>query len=363
MMRKLLSVILCAALLLALAAGCAAGGKPDDRPPDAPSENTDGKEGGETPDAPDGPADPGDPGGETPSPPFTFRAKLSSAYMDEVFGAPMVEAWYNLVDAVLAGEDTFACPDEDTYDWVMGQFPDRYFPVFSVLIEKNYGDGSVVNGVAGFRYKVSQEERAALLADFETLVTELLNETMKPEYTDMEKALSLYRYISSRYTYDSETFEKQDREGYVDYVSSYRFLTGDTGICTECARAYSYLLLQAGVEATTMLAPGHEWSYVRINGNNYHVDPTFAMGEDGSLRYFMMTDDDRQEDFAPESFVICSNYSQEHPHPAYAADDDFFDQIHSGYLEDFDHGTHTMHTYGYNRDQVRVDVDFDYAGF
>lgn len=360
MMRKLLSVILCAALLLALAAGCAAGGKPDDRPPDAPSENTDGKEGGETP---DGPADPDDPGGGTPSPPFTFRAKLSSAYMDEVFGATMVEAWYNLVDAILAGEDTFACPDEDTYDWVMGQFPDRYFPVFSVLIEKNYGDGSVVNGVAGFRYKVSQEERAALLADFETLVTELLNETMKPEYTDMEKALSLYRYISSRYTYDSETFEKQDREGYVDYVSSYRFLTGDTGICTECARAYSYLLLQASVEATTMLAPGHEWSYVRINGNNYHVDPTFAMGEDGSLRYFMMTDDDRQEDFAPESFVICSNYSQEHPHPAYAADDDFFDQIHSGYLEDFDHGTHTMHTYGYNRDQVRVDVDFDYAGF
>lgn len=45
------------------------------------------------------------------------------------------------------------------------------------------------------------------------------------------------------------------------------------------------------------------------------------------------------------------------------ANDEFFDQIHSGYLEDFDHDTHIMHTYGYNRDHVRIDVDFDYTGF
>ena len=56
-------------------------------------------------------------------------------------------------------------------------------------------------------------------------------------------------------------------------------------------------------------------------------------------------------------------HPQEYDHPAYAADDDFFDPIHSGYLVDSSHDTHTMHTYGYNRDQVRVDVDFDYAGF
>lgn len=28
-----------------------------------------------------------------------------------------------------------ACPDQETYDWVMGQFPDRCFPVLTQLIE------------------------------------------------------------------------------------------------------------------------------------------------------------------------------------------------------------------------------------
>lgn len=55
----------------------------------------------------------------------------------------MVETWNNLGDAVLAGENTFACPDQHTHDWVMGQFPDRYFPVLRELIEPIRGDGEV----------------------------------------------------------------------------------------------------------------------------------------------------------------------------------------------------------------------------
>ena len=39
---------------------------------------------------------------------YVFRPKVSSAYLEEVFGKTMCETWFNLVDAILAGEDTFA---------------------------------------------------------------------------------------------------------------------------------------------------------------------------------------------------------------------------------------------------------------
>ena len=40
-----------------------------------------------------------------------FRPKVCSVYMEEVFGETMCETWYHLVDAVMAGEDTFADRD------------------------------------------------------------------------------------------------------------------------------------------------------------------------------------------------------------------------------------------------------------
>ena len=54
---------------------------------------------------------------------YVFQPKVCSVYMEEVFGKDMCDAWFNLVDAVLAGEDTFACKDQYTYDWMMGSFP------------------------------------------------------------------------------------------------------------------------------------------------------------------------------------------------------------------------------------------------
>ena len=69
------------------------------------------------------PAAPEPTDGRTRQSSYVFQPKVCSAYMEEVFGKAMCETWFHLVDAVMAGEDTFACPDQYTYDWVMGQFP------------------------------------------------------------------------------------------------------------------------------------------------------------------------------------------------------------------------------------------------
>ena len=80
------------------------------------------------------------------------------------------------------------------------------------------------------------------------MVEEILNEAMKPEYSDFENALGLYNYFDSHYTYDWNAYEDNE-QGKAYYLSSYRMLTEKTGICQEISVAYSYLLMQTGAEA------------------------------------------------------------------------------------------------------------------
>ena len=273
-----------------------------------------------------------------------FQPKVASQYLVEVFGEKKVETWFNLIDAVMAGEDTFACPDTETYNWVMGQFPNKCFPVINPVMDMQISyawdrDHPVKNGIATFTYLVPREEVSAKITEFAGLVEDILNETMDPGDTDFEKALSLYLYFQKNYTYDDQAAE-DNNNGRADYVSSYRLLTGKTGICHEISTAYSYLLMQAGVEATTVMGSNHEWSLIRLNGKNYHIDPTYVLSMDpGDLRYFLMTDEKRCEDgeFHSGTFTYCSAYSQDHPHPDYAADDETFQDLWSGYFDSFDH--------------------------
>ncbi|MBQ1860305.1 MAG: hypothetical protein II141_03900, partial [Clostridia bacterium] len=113
---------------------------------------------------------------------YVFQPKVCSAYMEEVFGKEMCETWFHLVDAVMAGEDTFACPDQHTYDWVMGQFPIRCFPVLTELIDFAYDrENSVVDGVASFTYLVPHEEAARRIEEFARQVEGILNNVFEDD--------------------------------------------------------------------------------------------------------------------------------------------------------------------------------------
>ena len=280
---------------------------------------------------------------DTPLGHYVFQPKVCSLYMEELFGKTMCETWFNLVDAVMAGKNTFACPDQHTYDWVMGQFPERCFPVLTELIDYAWDrEHSVKDGVASFTYLMPVDEAAARIKEFGTMIENILNQVLEDDYSDMEKALALYDYFSRTYSYDYDTFGKMS-DVYVDYTRSYRFFQTGIGICHEISTAYSYLLMQAGVEATIMMGSDHQWSYVRINGHDYHIDPTFAINNPGSLSYFMMTDEQRAATgYVKKEHIITSNYAQDHPHPDYVADDDTFQPLWNTNFEAFFHDTHTI---------------------
>lgn len=296
--------------------------------------------------------------------PYPFQPKVCSVFMEEVFGEAMCEAWYHLVDAVMAGEDTFACPDEYTCGWVIGQFPTRCFPVLVGLIgEADDREHAVTDGIAHFKYLVPREEAAERIADFAEQVEGILNSVLEPGYSDFEKAAALYHYFAHTYQYDYDSFMKME-DTYLDYITPYRLFQTGIGICSEISPAYSYLLMEAGVDATVMMGDNHEWSYVRINGRNYHIDPTFVLSNEDSLSYFMMTDAQREETgCSMEEYVITSNYAQDHPHPDYIADDDTFaplwDQTYDSLIPD----QNTLHCWHYTEGWETEYFDFDYSGY
>ena len=299
-----------------------------------------------------------------------FQPKVASKYLTDVFGEQMVVTWYNLVDAILSGKTEVACPDDHTFNWVTGQFPDKCFPPLKGHIWAVDPDHPVKNGVARFMYDVPYEQLMAEIADFSRMVEEILNEAAKPEYSDFENALGLYNYFDSHYTYDWKAYE-DNQQGKAYYLASYRMLTEKTGICQEISVAYSYLLMQTGAEADVVGGVSetdgehHQWSYIRLNGHDYHIDPTWVLEMNGKLDYFLMTDAQRyaQGGYSKDRFRYVSSYTQDHPFPNYRADDETFAELWNGYFYSLDHENRTLY---YEAEDASGDwtvKTFDYSGF
>lgn len=302
---------------------------------------------------------------EAPRGHYEFKPIVMSSIFKDIMGDDMYQAYVNYVNAVRAKEDSFEVKNSHDYDWMIGQFPSQFYPIFAVYTESNYA-GAVKNGRGTFQYKISKEELQAKETEFEKIVTDILNENLRDDYSDFEKVLALYLYFAENYTYDYEALEldpfEMDKK-----LSNYRFFLEKKGICFECAGAYTYLLLQAGVDCTSgggyshAAKDGHAWSYVTINGKNYHVDPTYVMGRPGDLSYLMMTDSEREMegDFKKNEFEIACHYKDDHNGDKYDADDGFFAPLWGGTLTSWDPEKNLI----YYIDKDGKKAVFDYSKF
>ena len=299
---------------------------------------------------------------------YTFDPKAYSVYMEEIFGETMCQTWCNFVDAMLAGEDTFACPDQETFEWVLGQFPHLCFPAVQDLVDyPEDREHSVTDGIAHFTYTVSREEFEQAVHKLSDTTERILNEVLADADSDFEKALALYLYFADTYTYDHEL---QHSNTDANALSACHVLYEKRGICQEVSQAYSFLLTQAGVQATVMSGTraydqsSHRWSYIRMNGKNYHIDPTYVLGTH-DLSFFMMTDEARaaEDDYPVQDYVITSAYTQVHEHPEYIADDASFSGLWHKEFGSLDTAGNTL-TYYYLDDSYETVYDtFSYDGY
>lgn len=186
--------------------------------------------------------------------------------------------WNDFLDAVTEGRTTFKCPNIEVYRFIEHYMIMWNLPQADEWIEMQRNP-KFKNGMASFSYKISDEERKEKLEQIKKVTEDVLNEVLEDDYSDFEKALALYIYFVDNYTY----LEDMDHWGGIMHV-----LTQKHGICSEFSRAYSYLLVQAGVDATTVGDFGHSWSFVKIGDKYYHVDVTWGL-DYSNLSNFMMT--------------------------------------------------------------------------
>ncbi len=293
-----------------------------------------------------------------PPEPYKFNPHVYSPMFGSVIPQENWDAFYSLCDALRAGETTFACAGQEAYEWatdsvVLGHL----FPAACMKITGESKDGTVPceNGTGRIYYTVPIAEFTARQAEFEETVTAVLNGCLEPDDDDFEKCLKLYRYIESTYTYESIP------EGGTD-GAQYSAIMEHKGICSHFSGVYAYFLMQVGIDATDIgcFAPDmcHAWTYVVLNGQGYHVDPTWALMSDRQtdkllLEYFMMTDERRAEtgcpvddltvDLLPEYWVNRS--SLKFP----ATDDRYYMKDYSE-LDSLDEQTKTVHYTDMNGD-------------
>ena len=174
---------------------------------------------------------------------FTFNPHVFGSRYLEQFGEAKRDAFFAYCDALRNGEDSFACPDQDFAGWCSGRLSNFFFPVAREKIET----GAWADGRAKIIYLIPKEEFLAQEKEFEAAITGILNDSISNDYSDFEKILALYEYMTMNYTYDYEMYDHTLE--WVDKQSPYRCLTEGRGICNEIAGLYNYLLLQVGIDS------------------------------------------------------------------------------------------------------------------
>ena len=229
----------------------------------------------------------------------TFNPHVLSDIYLMAYGEDFKENFFRYCDAVLEGADSVALDKKDYYyqcrDAVRYCLPvaDEYVYYMDTK-EASNGDGTYK-----LQYSVPKDEYLSKVSEFKTRIEDLINRACYEGDTPLETAIALYASESERLDYDYSS-DVVNENGVSRSCNPYHALMTDNGICQEIAGCYSYLLLQAGIDAATCGAlnddasESHEWSVVKLNGKYYHCDVTFQCSSDKqSLRYFGMSDQRR----------------------------------------------------------------------
>ena len=217
------------------------------------------------------------------------------------------------------------------------------------LGKSNDGTTPFENGVGRIYYQMPIDEFVERQAQFEALVEDVLNTWLEPDDDDFEKCLKLYDYMESSYYYNYN-FVEDLSDGAI-----YLAIMNGTGQCVELSGVYAYFLLQAGVEALqvgcTVPTMAHAWTYIVIDGEGYHSDPTWSLkttlgSDELALYYFMMTGERRTDSGCPVDELqapLLPRYFAVSSATEFPADSDKYSFPSASFLESIDEENKTVH--------------------
>ena len=244
-----------------------------------------------------------------------LKTFVYSDFYREIYDEDTEETFRAYCEAVIKGETEFICKSSDFRIVTrLKMLASEYMPIAFAYANVTNIDS---DNVAHIDYGMSTDEFLTKLKAFDDKVIQILDETCKAGYSDAENAIAIYDYFARNFTYTT-------------YTSSYVAIMEENGICQDFASAYDYLLGQAGIDAcvcNSMLNKQfpHSWSLIRIDGKYYHADPTYALSNPGTIRYFGFTDERRSSMDNYEEFPFTYGFeSFDDPEGKFRSQDDRF---------------------------------------
>ena len=151
---------------------------------------------------------------------------------------------------------------------------------------KKLANGGYEISLYNLKYRTSEREET--YTNEEAL--KVIDKNITNEMDEYERVRFIYDYIIDKkeYTYDT----------YNNGQSAYSFFKNGKGVCHSFALSAARLLDEAGVENhfvfgdTTQegLTEAHTWNKVKINGEWYNIDTTWADKDNGRDEYFLISD-------------------------------------------------------------------------
>lgn len=134
--------------------------------------------------------------------------------------------------------------------------------------------------------KVYEEELLSLEATADEMLKDM------PDGDDYEKVKYIFKAVADRYTYEKEGPR---------YI--YDTFAENKTQCEGYAKTFAYLARRAGFEVAYMEGsptdqfgdgvPGHAWNILKMDGDYYYLDCTWADNEYGTLYYYLGMNDEQ----------------------------------------------------------------------
>ncbi|SDZ81072.1 Putative cell wall binding repeat-containing protein [Oribacterium sp. KHPX15] len=147
------------------------------------------------------------------------------------------------------------------------------------------------NFSGSYRFAVTDEQKA----QEELVVKNFLKKNIKADMNDFEKEMAVARYLQKKCKYDYSAYRGKFENHKLSYCS-YNALVNGKAVCQGYAEAFQELCESAGLSTRIVSNSNHAWNLVKLDGQWYHVDITWADDDTKGYKgldkgYINLTDD------------------------------------------------------------------------
>lgn len=124
-----------------------------------------------------------------------------------------------------------------------------------------------------------------------------IRQSLPENADDFAKAKAIYDYLIENCDYDYDYTGNSQQEAQTNASYADGALVDGKAVCSGYSRAFKLLANKLGIACMCVSNSDHEWNIVRIGGDYYHIDVTWADTEDNpGERYFCVTDEEIYKD-------------------------------------------------------------------